>query len=145
MLEKIKIHKKSKFCIVAYRILQSWATKLLSSIIFWSNSMLMKILWLRIEVFCRLQYKSLTFWIFSIFFKHIYLKYWKNYFVFDNFSVYYTKITQRKLTRWYATSFLFRKAFHDIFTVQKNQFWFLKNSSWPLPFTIFLLNVTILH
>jgi hypothetical protein len=89
-----KNYKKTNFCIVAYRRLQSWATMLSSS----EPSWLIKNLWLRIEVICW------TF-VFLICFKHIYLKCWE------------IKTKRRKLTSWSVTPFLFRKASHDIFTV----------------------------
>jgi hypothetical protein len=82
--------------------------------------------------------------IFLILFKHFYWKCWEKHFVFDNISVNYMKITKKKLTSWYATQFLFQKHAMTFllygktsFESHENSYWFLKNSSRPLPFTIF--------
>jgi hypothetical protein len=48
-----------------------------------------------------------------------YLKCWEKHFVFENISVHYINITQKKLPSWYATHFLIQKACHDIFIVPK--------------------------
>jgi hypothetical protein len=83
---------------------------------------------------------------------HFYLKCWEKRFVFDNINVDYLKITQRKLTSWYATRFFFKKQAmifllkgKTSFESHENSYWFLKNSSRPIPFTIFYWKLINFH